>query len=89
MKNKLDNKYSGISSFEDFRYEKEKLMFRSKLAEVKLNIAYLQVSRMFSVSNLLFSLFREAVLPKISDFLGALIKKTEKKDHSEKVESKE
>jgi hypothetical protein len=89
MKNKLDNKYSGISSFEDFRYEKEKLMFRSKLAEVKLNIAYLQVSRMFSVSNLLFSLFRGAVLPKISDFLGALIKKTEKKDHSETVESKE
>jgi len=89
MKNKLDNKYSGISSFEDFRYEKEKLMFRSKLAEAKLNIAYLQVSRMFSVSNLLFSLFREAVLPKISGFLGARIKKSGKKDHSEKVESKE
>ena len=78
MKNSYDNKYSEISSFEDFRIERERLIFRSKLIEAKLNLTYLQVSKMFSVSNQFFSIAKEVVLPKISDFLGNLIKKVEK-----------
>jgi hypothetical protein len=83
MKNYYDNKYSEISSFEDFRIERERLIFKSILIEAKLNLTYLQVRKMFSVSNLLFSFAKEAILPKISDFLGTLIKKLEKEPVTE------
>ena len=74
MKNQK-NKYCKISSFEDFRSEREQLKFRSKLIEAKLSLNYLEVGRMFSLSNLFTSLVKDVVLPKISEFLGVLIDK--------------
>jgi len=78
MKNNPDKKYSQITSFKDFHYERELLILRSKLIETRLTLNYLQVKKAFSVSSLFSSLAKEVVLPKISDFLGELIKKTEK-----------
>jgi hypothetical protein len=75
MKNNL--KFSEISSFEDFKAEKEHLRMKSMIIEAKLELSFLQVKRLFSVSNLLFSLAREVVLPKFADFIGVLTKKTD------------
>jgi len=77
MKNNNTYQYSEISTLEDFRLEKERLILQRKLIELKLNLSYLLISKVFSVSNLIFSLAKEFILPKISDFLGSLIKKVE------------
>jgi hypothetical protein len=78
MKNTSDHRYPEIESFDDFAYEKERLVFRSKLIEAKLSLAYLEIIKIFSVSNLFFSLAKEVFLPRITDFLGELIKKAGK-----------
>ena len=83
MKSNSKSKYSEISSFKDFRIEKEQLNFRNELIEAKLKLTYLKVTEKFSVSNLFTSLARDIVLPKISDFLGGVINKAEKDTHSE------
>jgi hypothetical protein len=77
MKKLNDYQYVEISTFEDFRYEKENLIFRKKLIETKLNLTYLQIREVFSISNMLTSVAKEVVLPKISDFLTGLINKVE------------
>jgi len=75
MKSNQKYDYSEISSFEDFRAERERLIFRSRLIESKLSLNYLHFREMYSVSNLLISFAMETVLPKISDFIGELVKK--------------
>jgi hypothetical protein len=79
MKKLNDSHYSEISSFDDFRHEKEMLKLRSKFIEAKLNLTYLQIRRIFSVSNLLSSMAKDVVLPRISDFLNGLISQVGKK----------
>lgn len=86
MKN--NNRYSKISSFEDFRIEKENLKFQSELIEAKLSLNYLHIRKALSISTLFSSLAKEFVLPKMSDFLGGLIKKIAKADHSEASDAK-
>jgi hypothetical protein len=89
MKNSPDYKYSEIRSFKDFDIEKERLTFRSKLTEAKLTITYLEISKLFSLSSMLFSVAKEVVLPRISDFLNDLVKKAEKDAFPEADKSKE
>ena len=79
MKN--NSRFSEISSFEDFKTEKERLRMRSMIIEAKMELSFLQVKRLFSVSNILLSVAREVVLPKFSDFIGNLTKKTDKENH--------
>ena len=83
MKRNNNSKYSEISSFEDFRIEREQLNFRNELIEAKLKLTYLKVTEKFSVSNLFASLARDVVLPKVSDFLSGVISKVGKDTHSE------
>jgi hypothetical protein len=78
MKKNNDYHYSGISSFEDFRVEKEHLKFKSKLSETKINLSVLKVRENFSFSSQLFSVAREAILRRISDLLESLLKKGDK-----------
>jgi len=73
MKNNTVTKYSNITSFKDFRDERERLVFRSRIIESKLKLNYFKVTRAFSPSILFSSLAREFILPKISDFLSDLI----------------
>jgi hypothetical protein len=75
MKNNSIDQYSEITSFEDFRLEKEILLLKKRLIETKIQHSFMQFSKIFTVSNLLFSISKEFILPKISDFLGVLIKK--------------
>jgi len=85
MKNSY--KYSEISSFEDFKNEKERLKMKSLILETKMQLSFLEFKRMFSVSNLLFSVAREIALPKISDLINLLLKKTEKTSQEESGEN--
>jgi hypothetical protein len=78
MKSTRDHRFPEIESFEDFTYEKERLVFRTKLIEAKLNLTYLEIIKIFSVSNMFFSLAKEVFLPRITDFLAGLIKNAEK-----------
>jgi hypothetical protein len=80
---KIHNKYAGISSFDDFQTEKEKLKSRSELVETKLRLTQSEVRKMFSVAGQFFSLAREVVLPKISELVTVLIKKVRKEVPSE------
>ena len=89
MKNSRDHKYSEIRSFKDFGIEKERLTFRSKLTEAKLTITYLEISRLFSVSSMLFSVAKEVVLPRVSDFLNDMVKRAEKEAFPEADKSQE
>lgn len=66
--------YSEISTFEDFRIERERLILKKKILEVKLHISYIQIIKIFSISNLLISSAKEFILPKISDIIGSLLK---------------
>jgi hypothetical protein len=75
MKRNMESKYSHISSFEDFRAERDRLIFRNRLIESKLSLNYLHIREMYSVSNLFFSFAKETIFPKISDFIGELIRK--------------
>lgn len=83
MKNNSGIKYSEISSFKDFRDERERLIFRSRIIESKLKLSYFKVTRAFSPSNMLSSLTREFLLPKISQLLGNLINKRGREKDSE------
>jgi hypothetical protein len=83
MKSNRENKYSHISSFEDLRLEREHLIFKSRLIESKLNLTYLHIKEMYSVSNLFTSFAKETIFPKISDFIGELIKKVAKEPDAE------
>jgi hypothetical protein len=83
MKSNRESKYPEISSFEDLRLERELLIFRSRLIESKLNLTYLHIREMYSVSNLFFSFAKETVFPKIAEYLGELIKKVGREPDSE------
>jgi hypothetical protein len=79
MKITRDHKYSDVESFEDLHYEKERLIFRSKLIEAKLHLAFIDFSKVFSFSNLLISVAKKFFLPKISDLLGFFLNKEDSK----------
>lgn len=74
MKSDQKYYYSEISSFDDFRAERERLILRGRLIESKLSLNYLHIREMYSVSNLFISFAKETIIPKISDFIGELIK---------------
>jgi hypothetical protein len=74
----VDHKYSDIESFEDFRVEKERLVFRSKLIEARMSLSCLEFKKSLSVSNMFLSFTKEHILPKVSDFLSHLLEKIDK-----------
>ena len=69
MKRNSDHPYNAIESFEDFRLESQRLILKGKLIEAKINMEIIQIRQLFSVSNVLISLAREFILPKISGLL--------------------
>jgi hypothetical protein len=61
MKRNNDYHYSGITSFEDLRLERARLILKGKLIETKIQIDILQTRELFSVSSLVLSLARKFV----------------------------
>jgi hypothetical protein len=74
--------YSDISSFEDFHREKGRLILKSKLIESRLELRFLIIKQVFSLSNLITSLSKEYILPRLSEFLEGFLKRTEEKTDS-------
>jgi len=66
MKRTDDHFYPGITNFEDFRLEKQRLILKSKLIEAKIDMEIIMIRDVFSVSNLIFSFAKEFILPKIT-----------------------
>jgi hypothetical protein len=89
MKSDREYKYSEISSFEDLKAERERLIFRSRLLESRMSLTFLHIREMYSVSNLFIAYAKETVLPKISDFVGELIKKIGRETDAETVKEPE
>jgi len=76
MKSSVSDKYAGISSFRDIKAEKERLKLKKSIAEAKLELRYMQFRETLSVTNMFISLAREFVVPKISDIINRLAKKS-------------
>jgi len=75
MKRNNEYLYSDISSFEDLRIEKEKLILKYKIINARIRLNVLSFRKMFSISNIILSIAKEFMFPGISDFLGDLSKK--------------
>jgi len=73
MKTNNDHPYNSITSFEDFRFEKERLILKGKLIEARINMEIILLRQFFSVSNLVMSFTREFILPKITGILEDLL----------------
>jgi len=73
MKRSSDHPYNSIESFEDFRLERQRLILKSKLIEAKINMEIILVRQLFSVSNVVLSLAREYILPKISSLIDDIL----------------
>jgi hypothetical protein len=83
MKSKRINRFSDIESFDDFHYETERLVLKRKLIEAKMQLAVLNIGKAFSFSNLVQPLVKEFILPKISQIIASLLKRTEGESHEE------
>lgn len=77
MKKKSDNKYITISSFEDFRREKELLILRSKIIDARMSLDFMQLKSDLSPLNLFSSLAKEYLMPVVAGLLRFFVKKTE------------
>ena len=64
MKENYFHPYSDISSFKDFHLEKERLLLKRKLIETRIDLGIFYIRKAFSISNMIFSLVKEYVLPK-------------------------
>jgi hypothetical protein len=58
MKKNRKYRYSEISSFEDFIYEKERLNLRRNLVETKISYGFLFLRKSLSISSLISSLLK-------------------------------
>jgi hypothetical protein len=78
MKRNNNYKYSDITSFEDFYFEKERLILKRTLIEARINMDILLIRKAFSVSNIVLSLAREFVLGGLSGFIEEIFSKRNK-----------
>ena len=77
---KKDNRshYTEISSIEDIKLEKMRLMLKGKLLESRMSLDLRQVRRKFSLAAIAASFAGSFVLPRISDLIAVILKKAEK-----------
>jgi hypothetical protein len=75
MKQNNGYRYSGITSFKDFHFERERLKLKGKLMEAKMRLNVYNIRQALSVTNLIPSLIRDFGLTKISDTIEELFYK--------------
>lgn len=75
MKRASRHQYSRISSYEDFRKEKELLRLKGRIIDTRLSLSFMQLKQSFSPSNLLLSLAKKYILPEVANFLGGFSEK--------------
>lgn len=84
MKNRTTyTNYSHISSFEDFRAEREQLLMKKELLEVRIKLSYMKLRNAISFTDSIISLANEYVIPKIKNLIGGFFKKHEEKNKNE------
>jgi hypothetical protein len=77
MKKKDRYRYSEIISFDDFQLEKEKLIFKKRLIETKLDFRFSLIKDAFSASKIISSIAKDILWPKVLSFIGDLKNKSE------------
>jgi hypothetical protein len=82
MKKNNDSYYSELTSFEDLRLERTRLILKSRLIETRININFEGIRETFSFSALAFSMVKEFFISKIGDIVGFFTKKPENEDES-------
>jgi hypothetical protein len=75
MKRNDDYHYCGITSFEDLRLERARLILKSKLIETKIKIDVIQTRELFSISAMLLSLARKYIPQDIYGIAEAIFNK--------------
>ena len=75
MRKNNDSHYSGITSFEDLRLERTRLVLRSKLIETKIKIDMIQTKEAFPLSSVALSVARKFVPQDIYEIVEGIIKK--------------
>ncbi len=73
MKSNKKNYCPAISSFEEFRFESDRLQLKSKLLEAKIRMNIFQIKEELSVSGLGASLIRDLGLTQVSEFITEVI----------------
>jgi hypothetical protein len=69
MKRNNDHYYSGITSFEDIRLEKARLILKGKLMESKLNMDLIQLKETFSISAIVLAFARKFIPQNLTEIL--------------------
>jgi len=73
MKSNRKNYYPAISSFEEFRFEDDRLNLKSKLLEAKIRMNIIQIKQELSVSGLGASLIKDLGLTQVSEFITEVL----------------
>jgi hypothetical protein len=75
MRKNNDSHYSGITSFEDLRLERTRLVLRSKLIETKIKIDMIQTKEAFPLSAVALSVARKFIPQDLYEIVEGIIKK--------------
>jgi len=75
MRKNNDSHYSGITSFEDFRLERTRLILRSKLMQTKIKIDMIQTKEAFPLSAVALSVARKFIPQDIYEIVEGILKK--------------
>jgi len=68
-----NHRCSEITSFKDFRREKEILTLHSKLIDTKLSLSFGQIRQSLTPSNLLSALAQKYLFPGVSKYFGDIL----------------
>jgi hypothetical protein len=77
MKKNNRYRYSEIISFEDFQYEKDRLIFKKRLIETKLDYRFSLIKDAFSAARFFPYLAKDILWPKVLSFIRDLTNKGE------------
>jgi hypothetical protein len=78
MKKNNDSYYSELTSFEDLRLERTRLLLKSRLLETRISLNLEGIRETFSFSGLAFSIVKEFLFSKIGDIVGFFTKNSGK-----------
>lgn len=75
MKRNNDYHYSSVTSFEDLRLEKTRLILKSKIMESKIKLDVIQIGDMFSIQALVMTVLRKFIPSDIYDLIEKIFGK--------------
>jgi hypothetical protein len=82
MRKNNDSYYSHLTSFEDLRLERTRLILKGRIIETRININIEEIRSTFSFSGLVFSMIKKFFFSKISDILSIFTRMPENEDES-------